>query len=500
MEHDFKRVNWCRAAMILCLCLLTGCGGSDGSSSNLLITGGGGGNDNTGGGNDNTGTVPGTSNATVQFGSTRFDGATGTAVDSLGNVYVAGNTWGTIDSSHPNPDSTASTADVFIAKYNRGGTLQWVRQLGTPFNEFLTGISVDRQDNVVVVGYTFGNLFGTNKNDNNTTSDFFIYKVDPAGSQILAIQEGTADIDEVWGVATDGNSNIYIAGGSRGNLLGTVNTGDFDAFVASYTASGTLRWGGAKNVGPALLYGIALENRDLARTLVYDEVRDLLYIAGDFWVPAERGVGIFVEKLDPATGDRIAWNPVNNNPFTFIRVVGDDPPIPQLDFATGIALDREGSIYVSGYEIANDKDVTSNAGDATYLVFKIDSSANLLWHTYIFGGRGDNSGMKARGLAVDSMEDVYLAGYTSVAMDNNVHLGETDAFLMQLDGNTGARLWTRQFGTIGYDRAFGIAIDPNRPDMTIYVAGETVGSLDGKSNSGGYDAFLVRYNQFGTRL
>jgi hypothetical protein len=412
-------------------------------------------------------------------------------------VYVAGNTWGTIDATHPNPDSTAATADVFIAKYDRGGTFQWVRQLGTPFNEFLTGIAVDRQNNVVVAGYTFGNLFGANKNDNNTTSDLFIYKIDPAGTQILAIQEGTADIDEVWGVATDGNNNIYIAGGSRGNLLGTSNTGDFDAFVASYTASGSLRWGGAKKVGPAPLFGIALENRDLARTLVHDDVRGILYVAGDFWTPIVRGVGIFVEKLDPATGDRIAWNPVNSNPFVFLRQIDD---ALQLSFATGIALDREGSIYVSGYEIANDNEVSSNAGDSTYVVFKIDSSANLLWHTYVSGGRGDNSGMKARGLALDSMEDVYLAGYTSMAMDNNVHLGETDAFLMQLDGNTGARLWTSQFGTIGYDRALGIAIDRNRPDMTIYVAGETNGSLDGKTNSGGYDAFLVQYNQFGIRL
>ena len=116
----------------------------------------------------------------------------------------------------------------------------------------------------------------------------------------------------------------------------------------------------------------------------------------------------------------------------------------QLSFATGIALDREGSIYVSGYEIANDNDVTSNTGDATYLVFKLDSSANLLWHTYVFGGRGDNSGANGRGLAVDSMEDVYLVGYASVALDNIVHLGETDAFIMQFDGNTGAKLWTRQ--------------------------------------------------------
>ena len=53
---------------------------------------------------------------------------------------------------------------------------------------------------------------------------------------------------------------------------------------------------------------------------------------------------------------------------------------------------------------------------------------------------------------------------------------------------------------IDVDRAFGIAIDPNRPDMTMCVAGETDGSLDGKTNLGGYDAFLVRYDPFGRRL
>jgi len=488
MEFDFRRSNWSWAVVILWLFLLPGCGGSEGTSSDLLSSGEGGGSGIPGTG---SGTGSGTGKATIQFGSTRFDGATGTAVDSLGNVYVAGNTWGTIDSTQPNPDSTASTADIFIAKYDRGGALRWVRQLGTPFNEFLTGITVDPQDNVVVAGYTFGDLLGANKNDNNATSDFFICKFDPAGTQILGIQEGTTDIDEAWGVTTDGDSNIYIAGGSRGNLLGTVNTGDFDAFVASYTASGTIRWGGGKAVG------IASGNRDLARSLVFDGVRNILYVAGDFWAPTERGVGIFVEKLDPATGVQIAWNPANSNPFVFLRVLDD---ALQLSYATGIALDREGAIYVSGYEIANDADVTSNAGDVAYLVFKIDTSSNLLWHTYVSGGRGENSGMKSRGLAVDSMEDVYLVGYSSVALDNNVHLGETDAFIMQLDGNTGARLWTRQFGTIGYDRAFGVAIDPNRPDMTIYVAGETVGSMDGKTNLGGYDAFLVRYDQFGNRL
>ena len=484
MESDFSRSNWYCATVIFFLFLLHGCGGGSGSSSGLLSSGGGGG----GGGNDSSGTT----NATVQFGSARFDGATCTAVDSLGNVYVAGNTWGTIDPAHPNLDLTASTADVFIAKYDRVGTRQWVRQFGTAFNEFLTGIAVDGQDNVVVVGYTFGNLFGTNSDNTNATSDFFVYKISPAGTEIFAIQEGSAYSDEVWGVATDGNNNIYMAGGSRGNLLGTVNAGDFDAFVVSYTTTGSLRWGGAKKVG------IASGNTDVARSIVYDGVRNILYVAGDFWTPVERGAGITVDKLDPATGNRIAWNSVNGNPFIFRRVIENGT---QLDFATGIALDREGSIYVSGYELANDNTNSSNAGDATYLVFKIDSSANLFWHTYVYGGRGKNNGVNARGLAVDSMDDVYLVGYASVALDNNsVLLGETDAFIMQLDGITGARLWTRQFGTIGYDRAFGIAIDRNRPDVKIYVSGETDGSLDGKTNSGGYDAFLVQYDLFGNRL
>jgi len=104
MESDFRRTNWYRAAVILCLCLLPGCGGSDGSSSSLLL----------GGGNGIPGPVPSTSNATVQFGSTRFDGATGTAVDSLGNVYIAGNTWGTIDPTPPQPDPPTYTAQNFF--------------------------------------------------------------------------------------------------------------------------------------------------------------------------------------------------------------------------------------------------------------------------------------------------------------------------------------------------------------------------------------------------
>ena len=220
MESEFKRRNWYWVAVILFLCLYPGCGdsGSDGSSSNLLVPGGG-------GGNDNTGTVPGTSNATVQFGSTRFDGATGTAVDSGENVYVVGNTWGTIDPTHPNPDPTASTADIFIAKYNAAGVLQWIRQLGSPLDDYATGIAVDNTGNVIVVGYTFGDLFGGNKDPLKLSTDFFILKLDPNGNQIWSLQDGTPTVDELWSVTTDKNNDIYVGGGIRGDLSPFLNGG-----------------------------------------------------------------------------------------------------------------------------------------------------------------------------------------------------------------------------------------------------------------------------------
>jgi hypothetical protein len=496
MELDFKRRNWYWAVLILFLCLYSGCGdsGSDGSSSALLP--GGGGNDNTGGGggNDNTGTVPGTGNATVQFGSTRFDGATGTAVDSGENVYVVGNTWGTIDPTHPNPDPTASTADIFISKYNAAGMLQWIRQLGSPLDDYATGISVDNTGNVIVVGYTFGDLFGGNKDPQKLSTDFFILKLDPNGNQIWSLQDGTPTVDELWSVATDYNNDIYVCGGIQGDHFPFLNSGGFDSLVSRYSSAGNLLW-------RRVFTTVDPESSYMARAIVKDEARGSLYVAGTMYsiksitvdnvvVPFD-DYDISVEKLNPVDGSSL-WG----SPYIFSTI--DSDKTFQWNFATGIAVDREGYIYVGGYDIRQDKNHTSNAGDVTFELFKLDSSSNLFWHSYMPAGA--HPGNEARGVVVDSMKDVYLIGYTSIALGADPALGGTDAFIMQFDGDTGATLWTKQFGTAGNDRAFGIAFFDNRAGNNYYVVGETFGSLDGKTNSGGYDAFLVRYDQFGSRL
>lgn len=472
-----------RIAPLVLLMFVVSCGGGDSES----ITGGGAVQP------PNPTPTPGGGTAafTKQFGGARFDGATCTAVDANEDIYVAGNTWGTVDASAPNPDPTASTSDIFVAKFNAAGTRQWVKQFGSPQNDFATAIAVDNTGNVIVVGYTFGDLFGANKDPLKLSTDFFILKLDPIGTQILSLQDGTPLADELWSVTTDRNNDIYVGGGTQGNLFSIGNSGDFDSFVLRYTSAGNLVWARPLSVNFAL--------RDIARAIVLDEVRGSLYVAGDTNslkdVQADNvtvsvlDTDIFVEKLDPATGSSL-WT------FFFNLVATDD--FPQWSFATGIAVDRDGFIYTGGYSIRQDKDHTSNAGDVTFELFKLDSSGNLFWHSY--KPAGEHAGNEARGVVVDSMKDVYLTGYTSIALGGDPALGGTDAFIMQFDGDTGATLWTKQFGTAGNDRAFGIAFFDNRAGNNMYVVGESFGAMDGNPNLGGYDAFLVKYNQFGQRL
>ena len=54
--------------------------------------------------------------------------------------------------------------------------------------------------------------------------------------------------------------------------------------------------------------------------------------------------------------------------------------------------------------------------------------------------------------------------------------------------------WTQQLGSSSNDQTGGLAIDSSG---NLYVVGHTNGGLDGNSNSGSYDLFLVKYNSSG---
>lgn len=166
------------------------------------------------------------------LGTASDDLAHGVAADSSGNVYVAGVTGGALPGA-----SSAGGQDVFLAKYTAQGTLAWVRQWGSPGNDVAQDVEVDGTGAILVGGSTTGAL----AYDNQGGTDAFVSRWTSAGVREWGRQLGTAADESGYGIATDANGTVYLAGSSTGALaLGYV--GGFDAFLARYASDGTRGW------------------------------------------------------------------------------------------------------------------------------------------------------------------------------------------------------------------------------------------------------------------
>lgn len=200
------------------------------------------------------------------------------------------------------------------------------------------------------------------------------------------------------------------------------------------------------------------------------------------------GLDVFVTKYSP---DAIKqWT----------RVYGSSTD----DYATGIATDSSGNIYVTGYTLGATFDGQTAPGVAPdAFVTKFDSSGTRLWSKLI-GSAGLD---KAHGIAVDTTNNIYIAGETSGDLyDTNA--GQTDVFIVAYSSNSNTEppaeppLWSVQRGTTGSESANSIALDDT---SGIFIAGGTEGVLGDEDPTPGdpgvnLDAFVAKYDLSGTRL
>lgn len=180
------------------------------------------------------------------------DSGKGIAVAPAGDVYVTGQFLGAVTFGSHNLTSTAGSVDVFVTKCTTAGVFQWAQKAGGVQEDIGEDIAVDGNGNVCVTGsFEVTAAFNSASLSSAGGKDIFIAKYNNDGTLQWAIKAGGSNNDIGFGIAVDGNAHVYVTG-QFGDVaafspLSLTSAGGDDAFVAGYTAGGALKW--AKKVG-----------------------------------------------------------------------------------------------------------------------------------------------------------------------------------------------------------------------------------------------------------
>jgi hypothetical protein len=333
---------------------------------------------------------------THQFGSTERDMANGVAVDGAGDVWVVGQTFGSLPGQMSN-----GGWDAFLRRYDPAGNELWTRQFGGGGGETAAKVAVDAGGDAYVVGGTRAALPGQ-----TTAGDYdaFLRKYDPAGNEVWTRQFGTPAEDYALAVTLDGAGNPVVAGETGGLLAGAAAAGALDSFVRKYDAAGGVLW--------TRQFGSAMD--DYAVGAAVAPGGDVFVVGttqGAF--PHQKSAGdsdAYIATFSADGGDRWA------------RQFGTRG----ADDAEAIVFDAAGHPFVAG-RAGGALAGQPWAGQADGFLMATGPTGDTIW-TRQFGGPADDY---VAGLAVGK-GGLYAVGGTTGALAGQTTAGERDAFVLNV--------------------------------------------------------------------
>jgi N-acetylneuraminic acid mutarotase len=377
---------------------------------------------------------------------------------------------------------------------------QWAKRVASTINEddeIDFGMSLDNQGNVYVTGWFDGaNDFGgvTLSNSSGGGQDIFVAKYDSTGTLQWARRAGgsTTHQDTGRGIGVDNAGNVYVTGGVSGSAdFGTLNlqADGNQFFLAKYDKAGTAQWARV-SAGAAEVYGLGLAVDAAGNSYALgfaDNVGSITFGTTNLLSPSVTGYSTFLIKYD--TSGALQW----------AQMIGG----PGQTYATKLALDAGGNVYVTGgfsqnITIGAKNLLSTGAGNS--FTAKFDSAGALIWARQAGGAGAADSGEGGDdgAVAVDQAGNVYISGRfsgDSINFGGGISLtnaGGWDAFLARYN-SAGEPQWARRAGGTGFDIFFDVALDSQG---NVYASGEL--SSDALAPNGSGAAMLAKYDPAGT--
>ncbi|MGA9041100.1 MAG: SBBP repeat-containing protein [Terriglobales bacterium] len=415
------------------------------------------------------------------------DGVNGMALDTNGDIYLAGST-----TSPDFPVTSGSfqqvlagNLDAFVTKLsNDGSQIIYSTYLGGSNSDYGNGIALDSSNNLYIAGLTYSSDFPLVKpyQTRNTSGVGFVSKLSPDGSSLIysTLLGGSLE-GAITAIGLDKTTNeAVVTGYTYSTDFPTVNAfqpthgadnGNTDAFLTKFSATGktlifSTYFGGNSDDGAQ---GIALDSNENIYLTGYAGSSDFPTTPGSYQ-PSCISVELacsFVSEFN-SSGASLAYSTFLSNGST-----------------SAIAVNAAGNAYVTGFTNESDFPVTPGAfqtvqgGGASSDAFVTEfdpTGSSLVYSTYL----GGNNFEYGYAITLDSSNDAYVTGTTysgnfPLQFPVQATYGGVPSVFVSEFNSTGSELLFSTYlggGAAGYGGQQGNAIAVDNSG-NIYAAGST---------------------------
>jgi len=358
--------------------------------------------------------------------------------------------------------------DFWVVKLDNAGTIQWQKSLGGTDEDAAYSIQQTTDGGYIVAGYSASN--DGDVSGNHGSHDYWVVKLDNAGGITWQKSLGGTDSDEAYSVQQTSDGGYIVAGNTYstdGNV--TVNNGSNDYWVVKLDNAGTITW--QKSLGGT--------NEEWAFSI--QQTSNGGYIVtghsastnGDVTGNHGGSVDYWVVNLDNSGG--IVWQK---------SLGGTDS-----DYAYSIQQTSDGGYVVAGGSFSTDGDVTghhdiTSVGD--FWIVKLDNTGGITWQKSLGGTLDD----EAYSIQQTTDGGYIVAGYSySNDGDLTANLGSTDYWVVKLD-NTGGIAWQKSFGGTDLEKIRSIQQTTN--GGYVMVGYSLSNDADVTGNHGNSDVWVVK--------
>ena len=415
------------------------------------------------------------------MGGTGNDNGNFIAVDADQNVYITGDFQDIADfdpdsANTYNLTSANGSHDAFICKLNAQGNLSWAIALGNTSDDVGYGIDLDKACNVYTTGFFEGTVdFDQGPNTYPLTSgifaDAFILKMDSSGNFIWAKGVGGLALERGRSISLKEEGFVNVMGVFQNdgdfdpgpNIVTLTSFGVYDIFMLKLDTAGNYIW--AKQIGGP--------DYDEANEMIADSLGNT-YVTGTIQGTTDFDPGAASLNLSSylSTQDFFITKLNSSGDLAWVKLIGGSGS----DHGYGIALDRYGYVYSTGYSYdTTDFDPGPNVynlyprSSCSYINI-LDSTGNFVWSGMTDGLYAD----VGYDIALDPNSNIFTTG---TFMDTSDFDPGAGVFNMVASGNTHFDIFIQKMKSIGteiteYKRLDGITIFPNpgTGNVTLEIA------------------------------